>query len=225
MTRTLHATNLLELLEKHVFLCMPSVSCAYIKFSGFVKCFKTSYLLMPLSTPSFLPCQSVPLFNHIFSVQQRWWLSGQSSEYFAVVTRQYATRTTVAATYLLTTLKCPCRVVRWDKLWNDFKGIAAKFYGFFLKDFSMMNLALWDQRHEGATRICQGTRRYTPRALTVPSGPVVPPISRCTIHHAEIWLCHELFGFDTLGSRNLQAKFQSGRWRIMHCRKSMRAFL
>ena len=52
------------------------------------------------------------------------------------------------------------------------------------KDLSMMYRALWDQRHEGATRISQCTRRVAPSALTYPSGPWVPPISQCTIHHA-----------------------------------------
>ena len=53
-----------------------------------------------------------------------------------------------------------------------------------LKDLSMMYRALWDRRHEGATRISQCTRRVAPSALTYPSGPWVPPISQCTIHHA-----------------------------------------
>ena len=53
-----------------------------------------------------------------------------------------------------------------------------------LKDLSMMYRALWDRRHEGATRIRQCTQRYAPRALTDPRGPFVPPISQCTIHHA-----------------------------------------
>ena len=53
-----------------------------------------------------------------------------------------------------------------------------------IKDLSMMYRALWDQRHEGATRISQCTRRVAPSALTYPSGPWVPPISQCTIHHA-----------------------------------------
>ena len=52
------------------------------------------------------------------------------------------------------------------------------------KDLSMMYRALWDRRHEGATRISQCTRRVAPSALTYPSGPWVPPISQCTIHHA-----------------------------------------
>ena len=94
-----------------------------------------------------------------------------------------------------------------------------------LKDLSMMYRALWDRRHEGATRIRQCTRRYAPRALTDPRGPFVPPISQCTIHHASIRLWHDLFGFDTLRSQNLQAKFRRGRWRIMHCRKSMHGFV
>ena len=79
------------------------------------------------------------------------------------------------------------------------------------RDLSMMYRALWDRRHEGATRI---------GALTYLSGPWVPPISHCTIHHAEIRLWHELLGFDTLRSRSLQAMFRS-----MHCRKSMRGFV
>ena len=37
------------------------------------------------------------------------------------------------------------------------------------------------------------------------------------------WQFHPLF--DILCSRNLQAKFQSRRWRIMHCRKSMHGFV
>ena len=94
-----------------------------------------------------------------------------------------------------------------------------------IKDLSMMYRALWDRRHEGATRVSQCTRRVAPSALTYPRGPWVPPISQCTIHHALIRLWHELFGFDTLRSRNLQAKFRSGRWRIMHCRKSMHGFV
>ena len=49
---------------------------------------------------------------------------------------------------------------------------------------SMMYRALWDRRHEGALRISQCTRRVAPSALTYPSGPWVPPISQCTIHHA-----------------------------------------
>ena len=53
-----------------------------------------------------------------------------------------------------------------------------------IKDLSMMYRALWDRRHEGATRISQCTRRVGPSALTYPSGPWVPPISQCTIHHA-----------------------------------------
>ena len=53
-----------------------------------------------------------------------------------------------------------------------------------LKDLSMMYRALWDRRHEGATRISQCTRRVAPSALTYSSGPWVPPISQCTIHHA-----------------------------------------
>ena len=53
-----------------------------------------------------------------------------------------------------------------------------------IKDLSMMYRALWDRRHEGATRISQCTRRVAPSALTYPSGPWVPPISQCTIHHA-----------------------------------------
>ena len=53
-----------------------------------------------------------------------------------------------------------------------------------VKDLSMMYRALWDRRHEGATRISQCTRRVAPSALTYPSGPWVPPISQCTIHHA-----------------------------------------
>ena len=52
------------------------------------------------------------------------------------------------------------------------------------KDLSMMYRALWDRRHEGATRISQCTRRVAPSALTYSSGPWVPPISQCTIHHA-----------------------------------------
>ena len=52
------------------------------------------------------------------------------------------------------------------------------------RDLSMMYRALWDRRHEGATRISQCTRRVAPSALTNPSGPWVPPISQCTIHHA-----------------------------------------
>ena len=52
------------------------------------------------------------------------------------------------------------------------------------KDLSMMYHALWDPRHEGAMRISQCTRRVAPSALTYPSGPWVPPISQCTIHHA-----------------------------------------
>ena len=39
------------------------------------------------------------------------------------------------------------------------------------KDLSMMYRALWDRRHEGATRISQCTRRVAPSALTYPSGP------------------------------------------------------
>ena len=54
----------------------------------------------------------------------------------------------------------------------------------FIKDLSMMYRALWDRRHEGATRISQCTRRVAPSALTYPSGPWVPPISQCTINHA-----------------------------------------
>ena len=53
-----------------------------------------------------------------------------------------------------------------------------------IKDLSMMYRALWDRRHEGATRISQCTRRVAPSPLTNPSGPWVPPISQCTIHHA-----------------------------------------
>ena len=53
-----------------------------------------------------------------------------------------------------------------------------------IKDLSMMYRALWDRRHEGATRISQCTRRVAPSALTYPSGPWVPRISQCTIHHA-----------------------------------------
>ena len=34
----------------------------------------------------------------------------------------------------------------------------------------------------------------------------------------DLW--HKSLGFDTLRSRNLQAKFRSGGWRTMHCRKS-----
>ena len=94
-----------------------------------------------------------------------------------------------------------------------------------LKDLSMMYCALWDWRHEGATRISQCTRRLAPRALMYPSGPWVPPISQCTIHHTYSRLWHELFGFDISRSRNLQAKFRSGRWRIMHCGKSMHSFV
>ena len=45
-----------------------------------------------------------------------------------------------------------------------------------IKDLSMMYRALWDRRHEGATRISQCTRRVAPSALTNPSGPWVPPI-------------------------------------------------
>ena len=56
--------------------------------------------------------------------------------------------------------------------------------GLVFKDLSMMYRALWDRRHEGATRISQCTRRVAPSALTYPSGPFVPPISQCTIHHA-----------------------------------------
>ena len=53
-----------------------------------------------------------------------------------------------------------------------------------INDLSMMYRALCDRRHEGATRISQCTRRVVaPRALTYPSGPWVPPISQCTIHH------------------------------------------
>ena len=48
-----------------------------------------------------------------------------------------------------------------------------------INDLSMMYRALWDRRHEGATRISQCTS-----ALTYLSGPWVPPISQCTIHHA-----------------------------------------
>ena len=57
-------------------------------------------------------------------------------------------------------------------------------------------------------------------------------LGMCTVHceiggtkgprksvSAILW--HELIGFDTLRSRNLQAKFQCGRWWIVHCRKSM----
>ena len=39
------------------------------------------------------------------------------------------------------------------------------------KDLSMMYRALWDRRHEGATRISQCTKRLAPSALTYPSGP------------------------------------------------------
>ena len=39
-----------------------------------------------------------------------------------------------------------------------------------LKDLSMMYRALWDRRHEGATRISQCTRRVAPSALTYVSG-------------------------------------------------------
>ena len=35
----------------------------------------------------------------------------------------------------------------------------------------MIYRALWDRRHEGATRISQCTRRVAPSALTYPSGP------------------------------------------------------
>ena len=38
-------------------------------------------------------------------------------------------------------------------------------------------------------------------------------------------LWHELFGFDSLRIRNLQAKLRSGRWRILHCRKAMLGFV
>ena len=38
-----------------------------------------------------------------------------------------------------------------------------------------MYRALWDRRHEGATRISQCTRRVAPSALTYPSGPWVAP--------------------------------------------------
>ena len=37
-----------------------------------------------------------------------------------------------------------------------------------IKDFSMMYRALWDRRHEGATRISQCTRHVAPSALTYP---------------------------------------------------------
>ena len=42
-----------------------------------------------------------------------------------------------------------------------------------IKDLSMMYRALWDRRHEGATRISQCTRRVAPSALTYPSSPWV----------------------------------------------------
>ena len=42
-----------------------------------------------------------------------------------------------------------------------------------LKDLSMIYRALWDRRHEGATRISQCTRRVAPSALTYPSGQAI----------------------------------------------------
>ena len=82
--------------------------------------------------------------------------------------------------------------------------------GVLFNDWRMMYRALCDRRPEGATRISQCTRRVAPSPLTYPSWP---------------WLWHDLFGFDTIRSRNLQAKLRSGRWRNMHCRKYMHGFV
>ena len=41
-----------------------------------------------------------------------------------------------------------------------------------------MYRALWDRRHEGATRISQCTRRVAPSALTYPSGPWLKSLNK-----------------------------------------------
>ena len=62
-----------------------------------------------------------------------------------------------------------------------------------IKDLSMMYRALWDRRHEGATRISQCTRRVAPSALTYPSGPLNANMFKgeiiwivCFVHYVSI---------------------------------------
>ena len=88
--------------------------------------------------------------------------------------------------------------------WTFFKVTAI------FKDLSMTHRTLWDQRHED-----QSVHEAHSAECT--------DVSEWPLSASDLW--HELYGFDTLRSRNLLAKFWSGRWRIMHCRKSMHGFV
>ena len=74
----------------------------------------------------------------------------------------------------------------------------------------MTHRTLWDQRHED-----QSVHEAHSAECT--------DVSEWPLSASDLW--HELYGFDTLRSRNLLAKFWSGRWRIMHYRKSMHGFV
>ena len=73
--------------------------------------------------------------------------------------------------------------------------------------------SLWDRRHEGATRSAECTDAsewpLSASDLTMHGTSCLTPFMTC---------------INSLRSRNLEANFRSGRWRIVNCRKSMHGF-
>ena len=61
-----------------------------------------------------------------------------------------------------------------------------------------------------------------PECTDISECPWVPPISQCMLHHAYIWLWHELIH---LIHYEAEICKRSGRWQIVHCRKSMHGFV
>ena len=83
--------------------------------------------------------------------------------------------------------------------------------------------ALWDRRHEGATRISQCTWRYAPSALTYPSGPWV--LYNMILIHLSLYLFLQVQMTISIGSDNglalkwQQAITQTNDVKVIQCHK------
>ena len=91
-----------------------------------------------------------------------------------------------------------------------------------IKDLSIMYRALWDRMHEGATGISQCTSASCTDVSECPlSASDLTMHATSCLNPITTWIIWTWY----LINRNLQSKFRSGRWWIVHFRKSMFDFV